>query len=233
MDAIKILGMKLINGGKKLSVSFEDTGDCPADDDKIGKNACHPDLIFAVQQLAVHLIILGLNVPEKGAHKSPYLEAVTVTGYSIGGKEGSEGYTLKGYLVTRRGGTVAINSPFTRIEEGDETRYTLMDDLQKKIVAIEKEVIQYLKEGKKAEEEAKDAPKDDPNQQKFEFPEDPKLKAELGKDDRVVRMHVTAPKDGAVIPGQAIPIPPAAAVGGRGRGGGGRKPQTPDNPAGE
>lgn len=220
MSDIKIHKMKLVKGGEKLNVAYEDMGDCPSDDDKTCRNPCHKDLIEATQALRVHLAVITEYIPEKNAFKNEDIDNFVVTGYSIGGNEESPGIIITGYRLTKKGKTVTLNTPFTRFEEDDNTRYTHMDDLMRKITVIEKEIIRYLKEGKKAE---------DP-QGSLDFPEEPSLKAETqASGDKVVRMHVAPPANqegGEQTPGQPLK---ATGTGGRGRK---KAPQTPDNPSG-
>lgn len=147
-NAIKILKVKLVKGGEKLELGLKESGTVQANDTKECQNPVHPDLSKAVQALAVHLAILTDYIDQKQSGETEELEKFTVTGYSIGGKEGEEGVTITGMRRTKSGQKFAINSPFARFEASEEARYILMNDLMLKISDIEEEVKKYLYEGK-------------------------------------------------------------------------------------
>jgi hypothetical protein len=149
MKNIEIRSAKLIKGGEKLEVFWKENGEDDATVDKTGNKPVHPDLKRAMGGFAPHLAVLTEYLTDKQTQEKETLEKFVITGYSIGGKEGEEGVTITGYRKTKRGGTVTLNSPFTRFDEAPESRYILMDDLQEKIDLAEKEVLAYLFEGKK------------------------------------------------------------------------------------
>lgn len=151
MSAITITKVKVIKGGQKLEVKYKQDGALKSSNDTTGDNPVHPDLLTAVQSLAVHLALITDVLQEKKATDSKEIEKFVVTGYSIGGHEDDHGITITGY---RKGkyGTVTLNSPFTRFEASDENKYSLLEDLLSKIDTIEEEVEEYLFKGKKAPE---------------------------------------------------------------------------------
>lgn len=160
-ENIKILRVKLIKGGEKLELGIKESGTIQADDTKECKNAVHPDLSTAVQSLAVHLAILCDFIDPKQSKDTDEIEKFTVTGYSIGGKEGEEGVTITGMRKTKTGQKYSINSPFTRFDASEESRYILMNDLQSKMDTIEDEVMKYLFEGKMLQPDMFAASKDE------------------------------------------------------------------------
>jgi hypothetical protein len=149
MNDIKIRQVKLIKSGEKMEISYSESGDLNATNDKICKDPVHPDLRIAMSGLAVHLGILTDYLVEKQASDKDLIEKFVVTGYSIGGKEDQEGYNITGYRKTRRGKAVTLNSPFELFEQNPESQYILIGDLMSRIEAINKEVLLYLFEGKR------------------------------------------------------------------------------------
>lgn len=111
-------------------------------------NIPHEDLTGAIKKLIPHMLVLADAIQEKDIAKADFSK-FEATGFSIGGKEGQEGIQIMGYRKTKRGGTVNIVTPFTRFEEDDKTRYTLMDDVEKIVDEITAEAVLYLG-GKKA-----------------------------------------------------------------------------------
>jgi hypothetical protein len=149
MKDIKIKSVKLIKGGEKMEVVYKETGENKSTVDKTCEDPVHPDLKRTISAFDVHLAVLTDYITEKQITEKEVLEKFVITGYSIGGKEDQEGITITGYRKTKRGGTFALNSPFTRFDEDPQTRYLLMEDVMSKIDLAEKEVLAYLFEGKK------------------------------------------------------------------------------------
>lgn len=159
MKQTKITEIKLIKKGERLELGLEQSGDVPGDDTFKGANLCHPDLIKAVEGLRIHLAILSEYLPMKTAHKDEKeLKKFVVTGYSLGGKEGNEGITIKGYRKLARGGVVTLN-PFVLFEEKEDSRYPLIGDIVRKKKEIEKEVNEYLA-GKRGDPELFESQRD-------------------------------------------------------------------------
>lgn len=148
-----ITDVKLVKKGKSLAITVKEDGDCPATDDKTGNNACHPDLINALQKMAPHLAILSDFFPIKKPPKTEEdLKRFFVTGYSLGGKEGFEGITLKGYRTNIWGGITNLN-PFILWESSPEHTYPLVEEIRTLQQNIEKEVLLYFKEAKRGDPE--------------------------------------------------------------------------------
>lgn len=155
---MQIREVKLIKKGEALALVVIENGACPQEATIFGKNRVHPDLIKAIQGLRVHLAILSEYLPEKDAHKNAdELEKFFVTGYSLGGEDAGAGVTIKGWRSRKRAGVTTLN-PFVLFDEAPETRYALIGDVETKIKAIEKEVVKYMQEGKRADPELFGAP---------------------------------------------------------------------------
>jgi len=221
MSSIKIKEVKLLKKGETgLHTTLEDDGPCPGPSVKTGNNRCHQDMINAMQGLRSHLAVLTGYLTEKNAKRVELLENFHVNGYSIGGKPGKEGIVIKGYRINDYGKAVTLNTPFTRFqEEEEEGLYTLIDDLQKKVVRIEEEVVEYITKGKKWE---------DP-QQELDFPS--AAPNELNPPgDKITRLHVATPE--GEDPENPAPIPGEAhQVKGNKTGGKRRAPQSAVNPS--
>lgn len=225
MSDIIIKKIKLVKAGEKMHVGFEETGDNPSVvPKKLFHNRCHPDLIRAVNALAVHLAIITEYIPEKNAHKSAEVERFIVTGFSIGGKEGEEGVVITGYRKTKSGKTVTLNTPFIRFEEDDKTRYILMSELEERLETIQDEVIQYMTKAKKGEDPQ--ASLDFPDEDSDEM--EPKTKPGAG----VVHMQIARPA-GSKDDDATEEVRRAIANAVPGPKPGRKRQQTPDNPAGD
>jgi hypothetical protein len=161
----KILDVKLVKkGADGLIIDLEETGVCPSDNKRNGHNCAHPDLIKALQGLRPHLAVLGGFVEVKKVAKVPEkeMDLYFVTGYSLGGKEGMEGVTVKGYRKNPWGGVTTLN-PFILFEMSEDKAYPLIGDIQGKMKEIEKEVVLYFKEGKRGDPELDFGKKQEPN----------------------------------------------------------------------
>lgn len=191
MSEFKIVAVKLIKKGEKLELTLDEADISPAELERKGLNKCHPDLIASVQALRPHLAILCSYCAEKDVLKYKDLDKFTVTGYSIGGKEDTPGFTITGYRQTYRGGTLSLNTPFTLFEEKDDSRYALVGDVEAKIKAINTEVVKYVREGKKAQE-------GDPNQAAMDFKDtgdgDPG-EQKKGKGGKVTSMKIAGKEE--------------------------------------
>lgn len=156
MHNIKIKAVKLLKDGEKVEISYKEilADKSHSTTSKECDTPPHPDFKQSVESLRLHLAILTDYITEKEVKKNQgELENFVASGYSVGGNEDDGiGYTIKGYRKTIRGGTVTLNTPFTKAEAGDEFKYSLMEQLEKAIAAIEAEVIEYLFNGKRASE---------------------------------------------------------------------------------
>lgn len=147
---IVVLNVKVLKDGKP-KFFVKETGDIQARGRKDCEDVAHEDLINALAKLKPHLAILSNYVKQKDKDKDKAdLSEFTVTGFSIGEKEGNEGVTITGHVKTYRGKTMSLNTPFERFEGEESSRYGLMDDLIDILDEIKDEVIEYLVNGKKA-----------------------------------------------------------------------------------
>lgn len=109
----------------------------------------HEDFKNALAQLAVHFGVLTGYIKSSDV-KDPALygkdvDSFHVSGYSIGGEDEDQGIVIKGYrILPGSGKAVILNSPFTRFNEGDETRYKHMDHLINLIENARDEATKYL-----------------------------------------------------------------------------------------
>lgn len=137
MPEFKFLKVKLLNGGQDgVELINKRDGDLPKKSTEECDWPAHIDFVTTVQKLAVHLAVLTGSIPEKKSHENKEVLKFTVTGYSIGGKEGAEGFTITGYRITPFG-TVILNSPFRRFDQDPETAYSLIDEVKGVIHGIE------------------------------------------------------------------------------------------------
>lgn len=157
------------------------------------KSKAHPDLVNAYNALAIHLgLLTGYISPKsvKDITKPDEVELVDqfkVTSFSLGGDEGAEGFVLTGHRLLPNGKAVILNSPFTRFEEKEETRYQFMEDLDDKLGVVQTEVAKYLG--------GKVAP--DPQQDLFEQGAD---------QEKVTKMTIAPPADEDPDKGPAKPL---------------------------
>lgn len=199
---IKIKKVKLVDGGEKMKLGFHEDATIDSDNDKTCNDPVHEDLSNAMNKLAVHLAILTDYIEAKNSHKHETIDKFTVTGYSIGGAEGEEGFTITGHRSTKRGGTVILNTPFTRFEEAEEARYILIGDVQDKIASIETEVIAYLKDGKKKPKE----------QLELDLPEEKVTHAKIATPEGIVGEIVNEANTGMTTIGNKLPPADADAM---------------------
>lgn len=113
------------------------------------KRKIHPDIQDKLNSLVPHLAVLTgyhtvKSIKDINKPNMEHFDTFKVNSYSIGGKEGSEGITISGHNLVPTGGAVILNSPFKRFEEGDETRYVFMDNLESILNELEEEVKSYM-----------------------------------------------------------------------------------------
>lgn len=108
----------------------------------------HQDLRVALANLRVHYKALSEQITEKGK-----TDEFTVTGYTVGGKEGDEWVILTGYRTLSNGQAFNYNTPLTRFqasdEEGEGKLYKDIKKLIKALESVDNEVLEYM-EGKAA-----------------------------------------------------------------------------------
>lgn len=114
------------------------------------KGLIHQDLRAAFRTLGLHLAIMTgyVKSTEVADIKKPdpeLAEAFHVNGISLGGDDDNPGVVISGhYTLPGSGKAVILNTPFARFNEGAETRYVFMDDLENKLQVIDSEVRSYL-----------------------------------------------------------------------------------------
>lgn len=128
-----------------------------------GGNKPHEDLRKAFQILRFHVAMIAEQVespgePMKismagkggkkkditamldGLHDHPIVQAITVTGFSIGGSDESEGVTLIGQRALKSGAVLNITTPFTKWE----SEYKYSSDLEPEVSVAIQECMEYL-----------------------------------------------------------------------------------------
>jgi len=120
------------------------------------KAPVHIDLKSRFKSLSPHLGLLcdylsTRQIKDINNYDPELVESFIVTGISIGGGDDNDGIILSGYKLTKSGRAIILNTPFTLIEEVEETRYRYMDSLMEKVKELIKEVELYLG-GKRGEE---------------------------------------------------------------------------------
>lgn len=135
-DGLVITYEEVPQGRKKRNVILTD--DTPV----------HKDLTQSFQNLAIHLVILTGFVSTKQVKnietpKPELIEGVHVNGISV--KSGDDpGVVISGHRIHPDSGkAVILNTPFTRLNEGDETAYKFVEDLQEKLDRAVKETSAY------------------------------------------------------------------------------------------
>jgi hypothetical protein len=121
------------------------------------KTVVHPDLKNAMQKLAPHLACLTEYVTVTKIKNKEEVENFFVTGYSIGGDEDDLGIVITGQRTLKNGKTITLNTPFTRFDEADESKYYFIDQVNQLVGEIEEEVSAYL-DGKKAPDPQQELP---------------------------------------------------------------------------
>ena len=133
--------------GKFLHIEYtKDDKTVVVEDHKI---EVHQDMIGAFSGMRIHFAILAdyvkiKEVPNAMKYDEGLVEAFRVTSYSIGGDDDDQGVTLTGVKTVPSGKTVTINTPFTRFNEAEESKYKHMDEVQEQIKTINSEVVKYL-----------------------------------------------------------------------------------------
>lgn len=166
MSDLKVLKVKLIKKGEEVFILTKEAGDHQRNVSNDCKDVPHEDFLKAVSALRPHLMALSGWCKASEAYNHEDLGLFTVTGYSLGGKEGSEGIIITGYRSCDWG-TVGNNTPFIRLEQAEDKEYQYLEDLLKDVSRIEQEALLYLQDGKRMPE----------RQTSLEFPEDQITKA--------------------------------------------------------
>jgi hypothetical protein len=145
---IKVLGVKLVKSGEGgVELSLKESGTVRSEDSKSCKDPVHDDFVNAVQALGPHLAVLCdfLQPKQIGEYDK---EKFRITGYSMSEKESQTTVVITGMRKNTRGKWFSVNSPFEIIDGEEKNRYSLMADLQEKVIAVENEVSAYLFDGK-------------------------------------------------------------------------------------
>lgn len=147
---ISITKAKIVKGDG-LEIHFIET---EADNMKVPKwEKCpaipHPDLNAAWEALAIHLAIMtGYvkpgDIKDLKKIKPEMVEGFKVTSFSLGGDEEKEGIVLSGHKILYNKKAVILNTPFTRFEEQDATRYQFMDELDEAIGDLRDEITKFM-----------------------------------------------------------------------------------------
>jgi hypothetical protein len=145
---IRVLGVKLVKTGEGgVELSLKESGTVRSEDSKNCKDPVHDDFVSAVQALGPHLAVLCdfLQPKQIGDFDK---EKFKITGYSMSEKESQTTIVITGMRKNSRGKWFSVNSPFEIIDGEEKNRYSLMADLQEKVIAVENEVSAYLFDGK-------------------------------------------------------------------------------------
>jgi hypothetical protein len=153
MSTIKLKKVKLISGkhSSRVEVSYEENSESGLHGEVLKSPDWEPhqDLKDALNNLAPHYALINEFIPIEKKKKIPgydlalYANCV-VSGYSLGGDEGKEGYTITGHRLLSTGKAQIVNTPFELLEPSEGKGYLYMDDLIEKVEKLEDEVLQYL-----------------------------------------------------------------------------------------
>lgn len=150
--SITVEKVKLLKGGTEgaeVTLSIIEADGSTTSDQKNLSRPAHEDLKTAFSELRVHLGLMCGFISRKQlkdirAYTEESISTFSVHGISIRNKGGNEGVTIIGANKPELGGRVGLNTPFTRFDEVEETRYRYMDDLLEKLEVIKDEVLQYV-----------------------------------------------------------------------------------------
>ena len=175
LDIKKIKLAKVKDGdGLELTFSRTDPDKSQVKGTEEHKGLVHPDLIDATKALRIHLAILCGYVKESQVEDiampdEALMEKFFVSGISLGGSEDKPGVMITGRIITYRGKSVSINTPFELFEQAPESRYTYMDDFIAKVETLKKESTAYYNGEKRGTPPPPPPKEEDKNQTKFNF----------------------------------------------------------------
>lgn len=116
----------------------------------------HKDFTDALDKMRIHLAMLfGFMKPTEVKDPVSYMTGVGdyhVQSFSIGGEDEDQGIVISGYRILPSGKAAILNTPFTRFNEDEATRYKHMDALLKVVAEVREETVKYM--GGKFEEDA-------------------------------------------------------------------------------
>ena len=112
---------------------------------------CHEDFERKLEVLSSHFALLtgylrsgSIKAIEDYEDKDGTVQSFKVGGFHIGGKDEDQGIVIVGHRVLPNGKAQILNSPFYHFNEGDETRYKFMDDLQLALEDCKDEAVKYI-----------------------------------------------------------------------------------------
>jgi len=115
----------------------------------------HNDFKDALDKMRIHMAMLfGFVRPNEIKDPVSYMTGVEnyfVQSFSISGEDEDQGIVISGYRILPSKKAAIINTPFTRFNEDETTRYKHMDELLKVVTEVREETIKYMG-GKFAEE---------------------------------------------------------------------------------
>lgn len=134
----------------RLEVSYkkeEADGSTSQVDEKHNSKA-HDDFVTSMNSLRVHFgMLTGYLNPGEIRDPDVYMTNVDsfhVSGYSIGGEDEDQGIVITGHRILPSGKAIILNSPFTRFNEDEATRYKHMDKLIARVEEVRSEAVKYL-----------------------------------------------------------------------------------------
>lgn len=155
---VKIKSAKLIEKGEGLGVAYTRLAD--KDNAKVTEehpsSPVHGDLKTAMDNLRVHLALLTTDhyyaaVSNIETPPETLTDKFVVNGYSLGKNAENPGVVISGHFILNGGKVVILNTPFTLLNEAQETGYKYLEDLQAKLDRLDEEVRDYLFESKRAQ----------------------------------------------------------------------------------
>lgn len=109
----------------------------------------HKDFSDTLLALRVHFgILCGYITAKEVKDPKSYMHEIDsfhVSGFSVAGEEEDEGIVITGHRILKPSGkAIILNSPFTRFNEDDATRYKHMDALIEAVKEAKDEAVKYL-----------------------------------------------------------------------------------------
>jgi hypothetical protein len=156
----KIKKVKIEDDTLVLSYSYrDDTNEPVVVEGEKHKARFHDDLRQAFKNLSIHLAIMTgyinpAQVKNIETPKAELSEDFRVTGFSYGKDEDDPGVTITGgrNLPNMNNKFIALNAPYVRYGEADESAYKFVKDLEQKVQRCEVEVALYLSGEKRGED---------------------------------------------------------------------------------
>lgn len=148
---INITKGKLLKGDK-IEVEYSKQSDIknkPTHVSEECSNPPHADLRKAFSNLAVHAALLGefiapVMIRDIEDVNPDLVSDYTVTGFTITGKDETEGVIISAQKKLKSGKTLGFNTPTTRFESEGDGAYEFIDDLATCIDFCKSELKEYL-----------------------------------------------------------------------------------------